>query len=372
MMCLGITVYGCEQDEAEKFHELSPIFGVVPTITSAVVSASNAPLAGSNRCISVGHKSEIPAATLRALKEVGVRYVSTRSIGCDHIDTEAAQRYGIAVGNVAYPPDSIADYTVMLMLMAIRNAKSIVARAVTYDFRLSDTRGGELRDMTVGVVGAGRIGKAVIERLRGFGCRVLTCGREEAGGGEVGCGGVDRGGANRGGAGHSQTDCGEKARADKVPLDELLRQSDIVTLHVPLNAETRHLIGRERIEGMKRGSFLINTGRGALVDTEALTEALAGGRLGGAALDVLEGEEGLFYFDCTQRPIENRFLLKLQRMPNVIITPHTAYYTRRSLFEVVQRTILNCLDFEKGWQLERGHVEGRQLETGQLEGRRHS
>jgi D-specific alpha-keto acid dehydrogenase len=89
--------------------------------------------------------------------------------------------------------------------------------------------------------------------------------------------------------------------------------------------------------------------------------------LGGAALDVLEGEEGLFYFDCTQRPIKNRFLLELQRMPNVIITPHTAYYTKRSLFEVVQRTILNCLDFEKGRQLETRQLVRRQLETQQRE-----
>jgi D-specific alpha-keto acid dehydrogenase len=347
MRGLGITVYGCEQDEAEKFHELSPIFGVVPTITPAVVSADNALLAGGNRCISVGHKAEIPAATLLALKEAGVRYVSTRSIGCDHIDTEAAQRYGIAVGNVAYSPGGVADYTVMLMLMAIRNAKSIVARAATYDFRLSDTRGGELCDMTVGVVGTGRIGKAVIERLRGFGCRVLTYGRREAG--------------------H-----GERTTTDKASLNELLRQSDIVTLHLPLNAETHHLIGREQLEAMRRDSFLINTGRGALVDTKVLAEALANRRLGGAALDVLEGEEGLFYFDCTQRPIKNRLLLELQKMPNVIITPHTAYHTRQTLFEVVQRTILNCLDFEKGWQLERRHFEGRPLETRQFEGRRHS
>ena len=149
-------------------------------------------------------------------------------------------------------------------------------------------------------MGIGNIGSAVIRRLHGFECRVLA----------------------------SNNRCPESA-AEFVSLDQLLLESDVVTLHVPLNVETHHLIGRREIETMKQGAFLINTGRGSLVDTDALIVALEDGRLGGAALDVLEGEEGLFYVDCTNRPIDNRLLLALQRLSNVIITPHTAYYTRR-------------------------------------------
>ena len=112
------------------------------------------------------------------------------------------------------------------------------------------------------------------------------------------------------------------------------------------------MIGREQIQAMKQGAFLINTARGALVDTGALIRALENGKLGGAALDVLEGEEGLFYFDCTQKAIDNQFLLRLQKMPNVIITPHTAYYTGRALRDTVEKTILNCLDFERAKRYE--------------------
>jgi D-specific alpha-keto acid dehydrogenase len=248
-----------------------------------------------------------------ALQKAGVKYISTRSIGYDHIDTEAARRMGITVGNAVYAPDGVADYTLMLILMAIRGAKSIVSGAERYDFRLNAVRGKELRDMTIGVVGTGRIGRAVIERLRGFGCRVLAHSRD------AGC----------------------------TPLDELLANSDLVTLHTPLTADTCHLIGRRQLEIMRRGAFLVNTGRGALVDTDELVRALETGALGGAALDVLEGEGGLFYFDCSQKPIGNQFLRKLQKMPNVIITPHTAYYTRRALYDTVEKTILNCLDFER-------------------------
>ena len=140
--------------------------------------------------------------------------------------------------------------------------------------------------------------------------------------------------------------------ADYVQLDELLKNSDIVTLHVPLCADTRHLIGQKQIGEMKQGAFLINTGRGALVDTGALVEALESGKLGGAALDVLEGEDQFVYTDCSQKVLDHPFLSQLLRMPNVIITPHTAYYTERVLQDTTEKTIRNCLNFERSLQHE--------------------
>ena len=134
--------------------------------------------------------------------------------------------------------------------------------------------------------------------------------------------------------------------ADYVPLDELLPLSDIVTLHTPLNAETYHLLDRRHIEQMKRGAYIINTGRGSLVDTEALILALESGRLGGAALDVLEGEEGIFYADCRSGLVQNKLLLRLQELPNVLISPHTAYYTDHALSDTVENSIINCRKFE--------------------------
>ncbi|MGV9348891.1 D-lactate dehydrogenase VanH [Streptomyces spiralis] len=312
----GITVYGCGQDEAALFRELAPRFGVTPTITEAAVSEANVELALGNRCISVSHKSRITDSTLLALSRAGVTYISTRSIGYNHVDVKYAAGVGISVENVVYSPDSVADYTLMLMLMVVRHAKSTVRRADVHDYRLNDARGKELRDLTVGVVGTGRIGAAVVGRLPGFGCRVLAC-------------------SNR-----------PNAAADYVPLDELLRLSDIVTLHAPLNADTHHLLDCRRIGQMKQGAFVINTGRGSLIDTEALVPALESGRLGGAALDVLEGEEGIFYTDCRDKPIESNALLRLQRLPNVLISPHTAYYTDHALSDTVENSIVNCLKFE--------------------------
>src|SRR5262249_3812859 len=138
-----------------------------------------------------------------------------------------------------------------------------------------------------------------------------------------------------------------KTSAEHSPLDELLQQSDVVTLHTPLTTDTHHLLNPRRIEQMRHGAFVINTGRGALVDTAALLTALESGRLGGAALDVLEGEEGVFFSDCRERSIESPLFLRLQELPNVLITPHTAYYTDHALSDTVQNTIVNCLNFER-------------------------
>ncbi|HEX4092167.1 MAG TPA: D-isomer specific 2-hydroxyacid dehydrogenase family protein [Trebonia sp.] len=314
---LGITVYGCGPDEAAVFREAAPGFGVAPTITGAAVSEANVELASGNRCISVGHKTPVANSTLLALSLTGVRYVSTRSIGYNHLDVDYARSVGLCVGNVAYSPDSVADYTLMLMLMAVRNAKSVIRRADAHDYRLPEVRGRELRDLTAGVIGTGRIGSAVLDRLRGFGCRTVAY------------------------------DTRPNASACHVPLDELLAGSDIVTLHTPLTADTHHLLDRRRIERLKQGAFIINTGRGSLLDTEALLEALESGRLGGAALDVLEGEDGVFYADCSAAPIGHPLLPRLQRLPNVIISPHTAYYTDRALIDTVENTIINCLAFDK-------------------------
>jgi D-specific alpha-keto acid dehydrogenase len=317
LLTTRITVYSCEQDEAALFRELALRHGVVPAITEEALSEATAGLASGSRCVSVGHKTPITNSALRALSKAGVEYISTRSIGYNHLDVEYAESLGLCVENVPYSPDGVADYTLMLMLMVLRNAKSVIRRTDLHDYRLDEARGKELRDLTVGVVGTGRIGAAVINRLEGFGCPILA---------------YDN---------HPGTS------ADYLPLDELLELSDLVTLHTPLTPETHHLLSAQRIDRMKHGAFIVNTGRGALLDTEAVVPALESGRLGGAGLDVLEGEEGIFYADCRDKPVESKALLRLQELPNVIISPHTAYYTDRALRDTVENSLLNCLKFER-------------------------
>jgi D-specific alpha-keto acid dehydrogenase len=311
-----LTVYGCGPEEAALFRQTAPGLGVLPTIVEAAPSETNVELAFGNRCISVGHKTRVTNSVLLALSRAGVEYISTRSVGYNHLDLEYAESIGIAVENVRYSPDSVADYTLMLMLMAVRHAKSVLRRVDEHDYRLSHSPGKELRDLTIGVIGTGRIGAAVMDRLQGFGCRILAYDQRPT------------------------------ISAHYVSLEELLGRSDMVTLHTPLSAATRHLLDRRRIEQMKDGAFLINTGRGALLDTEALISALEDGRLGGAALDVLEGEDGIFYCDRRDLPVDSKPLLRLQELPNALISPHTAYYTDHALSDMVAGSLENCLSFE--------------------------
>ena len=310
----GITLYGCAEDEAALFRQRAPRFDVALTITDAPVTEANVELARGNRTISVGHKVSITNSTLLALSRAGVGYICTRSVGANHIDVDYAKSVGIRVDAVSYSPDSVADYTLMLMLMALRQAKSIIRRTDCHDYRLGGP-GKELRDLTVGIIGTGRIGRAVMDRLGGFGCPVLAF------------------------------DTRPTTSAPYLPLDELLMRSDIVTLHTPLTTQTHHLLSRRRLERLKPGAFVINTGRGPLLDTAALLSGLETGRLGGAALDVLEGEEGIFYADCRNSAINNDQLLRLQKLPNVLLSPHVAYYTDHALSDIVENTIMKCSQF---------------------------
>jgi len=306
-------VYGCTRDEAALFRVLAPRLGVLATLTDAPLSETTAELARGDRCVSVDHRTPVPRGALAALGRAGVSHLWTRSIGDDHIDLAFAESVGITVEGVSYSPDSVADHTLMLILMALRHTRSVLHRAEGGDFRLSGAPGRELRDLTVGVVGAGRIGSAVVRRLLGFGARVLT------------------------------HDTRPRSGARQVALDDLLQHSDVITLHTPLTPGTRHLLDRDRIGRLKHGAVVVNTGRGALLDTEALVSALRSGRLGGAALDVLEGEEGIFYADLRDRPVDHGLLQELQAMPQVIITPHIGYYTDHALADIVENTLASCV-----------------------------
>jgi D-specific alpha-keto acid dehydrogenase len=312
-----ISVFGCAKDERRLFERYAARCGVEIFCTNDPLKRENAENIPSESAISVNHKAAVDAWLIRAQQERGVKYLSSRSVGLDHIDLHAAELAGIYVENVAYSPESVAEYTIMLMLMAIRNAGSILRRVSNYDFRLEERRAPELRDMTVGVIGTGRIGKSVIERLSGFGCAILAYDPHPA------------------------------ANAAYVDLDELLKRSDLVTLHMPLTAATWHFLDRARIGRMRHGAILINTARGALIDAAALTDALEHGGISSAALDVVEGEDGWFYRDCSA--LKPPPFARLLSLTNVIVTPHTAFYTEHALSDIVQNTIRNCLEYRGGF-----------------------
>lgn len=311
-----ISVFGCEKDERQLFERYAARFGVEICCFDDPLRYENACDIPPESAISVNHKAPVDALLIRTLQKHNIKYLSSRSVGLDHIDLDAARHAGILVENISYSPESVAEYTIMLMLMAIRNAGSILRRVNGCDFRLEEKRAPELRDMTVGVIGTGRIGNAVIERLSGFGCNILAY------------------------------DPQPSLFVRYVDLDELLNRSDLVTLHLPFSADTWHFLSRERIARMKRGAILVNTARGALADAGALMDALEHGRIACAALDVVEGEEGWFYRDCSH--LAPPPFSRLLELPNVIITPHTAFFTEHALDDIVRNTVRNFLGYRGG------------------------
>lgn len=263
-------------------------------------------------CI-LGH-SIIDRALMEELKKAGVKYVATRTIGYNHIDVKAAKQCGIRISNAHYDPCNVADFTVMLMLMLLRKAKISVIRALVNDFSLDEMCGRELRSLTVGIVGAGKVGRKVIQNLSGFGCKILV---------------------------HDPFVDPEDlpAYVKCVTLDEILKNSDLLSLHIPFTEETKHLLNRERIATMKRGALLVNTARGELIDTDALVEAIESGQIGGAGIDTIEDEENVCHVDLGTQIVARRDIFYLKQFPNVIYTPHQAFFTEEAAAAMVESSL---------------------------------
>lgn len=308
-------------DEAEYFTRYSAEYGVELGFCKEAPSFENAELAKGYDAITI-ITSKMDEPLLKRFKDLGVKMVSTRTVGYDHIDLKAAESLGLMVSNATYSPHCVADYTVMLMLVCIRKMKRIMERAAINDFTLPGVQGKELRNFTVGIIGTGKIGRTVLKDLSGFGCKLYAYDAFETD--EV------------------------RQFAEYLPLEELYRRCDMLSLHLPLSAETRHLVNAEAIGRMKPGVILINTARGALVDSAALIDGLESGRIGAAGLDVIEHEFGLYYYDRKADVLENRELSILRGFPNVVVTPHIAFYTDQAIDDMVHHSILSCVAREKG------------------------
>ena len=310
-----------EFDEAEFFQKFAEEYHVELGICHDAPTMENAYLAEGYPYVSI-ITTKIDENLMNRFHALGVKMISTRTIGYDHIDLEAARKCGISVGNVTYSPECVADYTVMLMLMSIRKMKRIMQREEINDFSLPGIQGKEMPNFTVGVLGTGRIGRAVIRDISGFGCKIYAYDQYEND--EV------------------------KKYAQYVSLDEIYEKCDMITLHMPLTEENMHLIDAEAIQKMQDGVVLINTARGGLIDTKALIDGLESGKIGAAGLDVIEDEFGMYYFDRKSDILSKRDLYILRGFPNVIVTPHMAFYKDQAVSDMVKHSIESCMLHEAG------------------------
>jgi D-lactate dehydrogenase len=260
--------------------------------------------------------------TLRRLSSVGVAMVALRCAGFNHVDLKAAERLGICVARVpAYSPYAIAEHAVALILALNRKIVRASGRVRDGNFSLEGLVGFDLHGKTVGVVGTGKIGAAFARVMRGFGC--ILVGTDPA----------------------PDPALSEETGLEYCTLPELLSRSDIVSLHLPLNEATRHVLDAVAISRMRRGAMLINTGRGALVDTVALMEGLKSGQIGAVGLDVYEEEEGVFFEDHSEEVPQDEKLAWLLMCPNVVVTAHQAFLTREALHGLAATTLVNLQEY---------------------------
>lgn len=311
-----IVVYSVRPfDELPCFESYADELGLELVLCPDAPTMDNVSLTEGASCVDI-ITTQIDRELMQAFAANGVTYLVTRTIGYDHIDLVAAKECGIRVGNTPYGPEGVADYTVMLLLMSIRKMKRIMERSSIQDYTLAGIQGRELKDLTVAVIGTGRIGRTVLKDLSGFGCRLLAYDlypNEEAG-----------------------------RYAEYVSLEEIWAQADVISLHTPLTDANFHLINEETIGKMKDGVVLINTARGGLIDSDALIGAVERGKIGAAGLDVIENEFSLYYYDRKSDVLTNRELALLRSFPNVTVTHHMAFYTDNCVNTVVGDSLRSC------------------------------
>ena len=262
----------------------------------------------------------VSAAVIEKLYEYGVRLIALRSAGYNNVDLQAAFGKIHVVHVPAYSPYAVAEHAIALLLTSVRRIHKAYNRTREFNFSLNGLTGFDFHGKTVGVIGTGKIGRIFIDICRGFGMNVIAYDLFPA------------------------KDSGIRY----VSLDELLEQSDIISLHCPLTDETRHMINAGAIEKMKKGVVIVNTSRGGLIDAEALLEGIKARKVGAACLDVYEEEADVFFEDRSGHILNDDLLSRLISMPNVIVTSHQAFLTEEALNNIAETTVNNILScFEK-------------------------
>lgn len=319
--------------EAANGREGHHLFFLEPRLT-----VSTAPLAAGHDAVCAFINDELHAGTLEILARGGTRLIALRSAGFNHVDLKAAGELGLKVLRVpAYSPHAVAEHALALIMTLNRKTHRAYNRVREGDFSLDGLLGFDVHGRTAGIVGTGKIGVILGEILAGMGCKIL---------------GYDP-------FPHDHF----KKIGTYAGFPELLRESHIISLHCPLTPETHHLINKESLALMREGAMLINTSRGALIDTKDVTKALKSGRLGYLGLDVYEQEADLFYENLSGTIIQDDVFQRLLTFPNVIITSHQAFFTENAMKNIAETTIGNITDFEKGGPATAGanEVTSRQI-----------
>ncbi len=321
---MRLAVFSTRPYDERFLRAANERYGHDLTFLEAKLDPTTAPLADGHDAVCPFVNDDLSAGVIDRLAQAGVQLLTMRSAGFNNVDLEAARQHGITVSRVpAYSPYAIAEHTVALMLAVERRLHRAYNRVRDGNFALEGLLGFDLRNKRVGIIGTGRIGQIVARILRGFGCSLRAY--DPFPNDEV-------------------RDYGVRY----VDLDTMFAECDVITLHCPLTPETHHLIDAAALAKMRPGVMIVNTSRGALIDTRAVIEGLKDGRIGNLALDVYEEEGDLFFEDLSDQVIQDDVFSRLLTFPNVLITAHQAFFTQEALTNIADTTLANATAFERG------------------------
>lgn len=323
---MKLTFFSSQSYDRIFFERFNDSLGFELNFLDITLDENTASLAKGSDAICVFVNDKVSSAVIQQLKEQQVKVIALRCAGFNNVDIEACRKQGLRVCRVpAYSPEAVAEHAVAMILTLNRKTHKAYNRVREQNFALNGLLGFNLHGKTVGIIGTGNIGRAFCRIMLGFGCTVkafdLVANKEM-----------------------------ESLGVTYHPLIEVL-QSDIISLHCPLNEQTRHLIGSETIDYIKKGAMLINTGRGALIDTKTMIQALKNGHISALGLDVYEQEEKLFFRDLSTKIIQDDDIQRLMSFPNVLITAHQAFFTDEALSQIAITTLNNVLQLLKNSNL---------------------
>lgn len=319
---MKVTFFGTQPYDRESFDRMSGAYSLEITYHRSHLNSRNVALAQGADAVCIFVNDEADAETIRALSSLGVRLIALRCAGFNNVDMKAALEHGISVVHVpAYSPHAVAEHAVALMMSLNRKVHRAYWRTRDGNFTLHGLLGFDMNGKTAGIVGTGRIARALISILKGFGMEILA---------------YDP---------YPDEEYAITANINYVPLDELYQRSDVISLHCPLTDRTRYMINGVAIGRMKTGVMLINTGRGGLINTEALIDGLKQRKIGSAGLDVYEEEAAYFYEDTSDSVMNDDVLARLLSFNNVILTAHQAFFTVEALDNIAHTTLQSINDF---------------------------
>ncbi len=318
------VVFSSKPYDEQFLQKLNSGFGHELIFLQERLTSETACLADGAQAVCAFVNDVLNASTLEKLASGGTRYIALRCAGFNNLDQAAARKLGLLVARVpAYSPYAVAEHAVALLQCLNRHIHKAYNRVREGNFSIDGLIGHDLHGKTIGVVGTGVIGSIFAKIMIGFGCEVLAYDLVQ------------------------HPDC-LKSGVKYVSLDELFAKSHAISLHCPLTPKTRHMIDDKTLAQMRDGVFIVNTGRGALIDAEAAIHAVKTGKIGGLALDVYEEESELFFEDLSNQIIQDDVFMRLTTFPNVLVTSHQAFFTHEAMENIAMTTLSNLADFEAG------------------------